>query len=326
MAARATTHPQKTMAATKAMSDNSASIPTVYIIAGPTAVGKTDIAIRLAEKLNTEIVSADSRQCYKGMGIGTAKPSPEELARVKHSFIDEFPVEEHITAADYETMSLLYLKNIFKTHDTAVVCGGTGLYIKALCEGLDEMPAVNEDIAAAVDADYKEEGIAWLQYAVQQEDPLFWQQGETQNPARLMRALVFIRSTGESIIHYQTGEKKTRPYRFVKIALELPREELYARINMRVDKMMDAGLLQEAQALYNKRHLKNLQTVGYSELFDYIDGKYSLEEAVDKIKQHTRNYSKRQLTWFRKDKSFIWLQADGANVVGEILAIKKPLE
>lgn len=296
-------------------------IPTIYIIAGPTAAGKTAIAIALAQKLGTAIVSADSRQCYRGMTIGTAKPTAEELQQVKHYFIDDFPVTHAITAADYEVLALQHLDNIFKDHSTAVVCGGTGLYIKALCEGLDAMPATDEAIINAVESDYQQHGISWLQRAIAQEDPEFYRQGEIQNPARMLRALSFIRTTGTSIVNYRTGTHKERPFRIVKVALDLPREELYARIDKRVDKMMEQGLEAEVRTMLPYRHLKNLQTVGYSELFDYFDGKFTLAEAADKIKQHTRNYAKRQLTWFRKDKTFQWLSANDPDAISKILAL-----
>lgn len=273
---------------------------TLHVICGPTAVGKTAFAINLAQQLNTAIISADSRQCYKEMTIGTAKPSKEELQAVKHYFIDEFSVTEHITAADFERLALGYLEEIFAKSNDAVVCGGTGLYIKALCEGLDEMPAVNEDIDREINEAYKQKGIDWLKDEVQKYDPDFFAEAEQENPARLLRALVFKLSTGESIIHYRSGKKKQRDFKIKKTILELPREELYERINKRVDVMMEMGLLKEVESLYPYKHLKNLQTVGYSELFDYLDGNYSLEEAIDKIKQHTRNYAKRQMTWFRK--------------------------
>lgn len=291
------------------------------MIAGPTAVGKTAISIQLAKKLRTDIVSADSRQCYKEMTIGTAKPSPEELQEVKHYFINSFPVTQSLTAADYETLALGYLDEIFSNNDTAVVCGGTGLYIKALCEGLDEMPDMDAGIAAEADRLYKANGLAWLQQAVQQEDAAYYAQGETQNPARLLRALIFMRSTGKSIIHFQSGVKKERPFRIIKIGLELPREVLYARINARVDSMMQRGLLDEVKQLYPLRHLKNLQTVGYAELFDYLDNKCTLAEAIEKIKQHTRNYAKRQMTWFKKDKEIKWLRGDDTAVVEKIIRL-----
>lgn len=294
---------------------------TAYILAGPTAVGKTAIAIALAKRLGTEIVSADSRQCYREMSVGTAKPSAEELAAIKHHFIDTHSVTTALDAADYETLSLGYLQDIFATHDAVVVCGGTGLYIKALCEGLDTMPAVSDEVVRDVNNEYETRGLQWLQHAVMEEDPDFYKEGEIKNPARLLRALIFKRSVGESIVNYRTGEKKKRDFRIVKVGLELPREVLYERINMRVDKMMQDGLLDEVRNLYSLRSLKNLQTVGYSELFEHIEGLYTLQEAVDKIKQNTRHYAKRQMTWFRKDKEMHWLQADDPLVVDKILAL-----
>ena len=275
----------------------------------------------LARQLGTAIVSADSRQCYKEMTIGTAKPSAAELHAVKHYFIDEFPITVPLNAADYETLALKYLDEIFATHDTAVVCGGTGLYIKALCEGLDEMPETDSDIVMHAEQDYMQHGIGWLQKAVQTEDPEFYKQGEIHNPARMLRALSFIRSTGKSITLYKTQTKKERSFQIVKAGLELPREQLYTRITHRVDVMMEQGLFAEAEKLYPFRHLKNLQTVGYAELFDHIDGKYSLPEAIDKIKQHTRNYAKRQMTWFKKDGEITWFRADDKDVVNKILSL-----
>ena len=295
------------------------SLPIEYVICGPTAVGKTAIAIALAKHLRTSIVSADSRQCYTEMSIGTAKPSPKELAEVKHYFINEFPVTESLSAADYEKLALGYLDEIFKTSGTAVVCGGTGLYIKALCEGLDEMPEADEEMSAEIIEQYKLGGMEWLREAVENEDPAFYESSESENPARLIRALIFKRSTGESILEYRTGEKKPRHFQIVKIGIELPREILYERINKRVDIMMEQGLLDEAKGLYPHKHLKNLQTVGYVELFDYLDGKYSLQEAIAKIKQHTRNYAKRQLTWFRKDQEVKWLNAGDKDIISKIL-------
>lgn len=292
---------------------------TILVIAGPTAVGKTAIAIQLAQHFHTSIISADSRQCYKEMSIGTAKPAQEELNAVKHYFIDEFSVTEHITAADYERLALGYLKELFSENNTAIVCGGTGLYIKALCEGLDEMPDVNKNVEKQINEAYQQNGIEWLQEELQQEDPLFYEQSEKDNPARLLRGLIFKRSTGESILNYKTGNTKRRPFRIIKIVLEMPREVLYKRVNQRVDIMMQDGLEEEARKLYPYRNLKNLQTVGYSELFDYFDGKCTLDEAVDKIKQHTRNYAKRQMTWFRKEKDAVFITVSDEDMIARIL-------
>jgi len=253
------------------------------------------------------------------MSIGTAKPGAEELATVKHYFIDEFPVTESLSAADYEKLALGYLDEIFNISNTSVVCGGTGLYIKALCEGLDDMPQVDEKVSGQVNEQYKLRGMAWLRETVKNEDPAFYESAESENPARLIRALIFKRSTGESILEYRTGEKKPRHFQIVKTGLELPRNILYDRINRRVDIMMEQGLLEEVKGLYPQRHLKNLQTVGYAELFEYLDGTCTLQEAIDKIKQHTRNYAKRQLTWFKKDKEVRWLNADDKDIISKIL-------
>ena len=294
----------------------------VYFIVGPTAVGKTDVALQLAERLGTAIISADSRQCYREMSIGTAKPSLALLHKVKHYFIDEFPVTQALSAADFENLALQYLDDIFKANNSAVVCGGTGLYIKALVEGLDEMPDIGAAIINHTEEEYKTKGLGWLQEAVQQADPGFYETAEIQNPARLLRALSFIRSTGRSINDFRSRVAKQRPFKVVLAGLELPRDLLYERINSRVDQMMAHGLLSEVQGLLPYRQLKTLQTVGYTELFDYLEGNCSLEEAVIKIKQHSRNYAKRQLTWFKKNKNITWFRADDKNLVEKILAMK----
>lgn len=285
--------------------------PTLIVIAGPTASGKTALSIELAKRLQTSIISADSRQCYQGMAIGTAQPSAEELAVVKHYFINQFPATEVQTAASFEKLALGWLEEIFAERDTAIVCGGTGLYIRALCEGLDEMPEVDPSIISLTDAAYKEKGLEWLQESLRKEDPEFAaSSAEWENPARLLRALSFKRATGKSILDFRSGKKKERPFRIIKYALDLPREVLYARINERTKQMMEAGLLDEVRALLPYRHLPPLQTVGYAELFDYLDGKCSLEFAVEKIAQHTRNYAKRQITWFKKDPEMQWLRPE----------------
>lgn len=291
---------------------------TVYVITGPTASGKTDLAVKLAKVLNTAIVSADSRQCYREMNIGTAKPSAALLKEVPHYFVDAFPVTRHITAADFEMLALDYLKTIFKYSDSAVVCGGTGLYIKALCEGLDVMPPVERETALTVNKMYRDKGIEWLKQTLLEEDPEFAETGEMQNPARMIRALIFKRSTGSSIYAFRTGRSKKRPFDILKFAPQIPRETLYQRIDHRVDLMMEEGLLEEARQLYPYRHLKNLQTVGYAELFEHLDGTYDLDTAREKIKQHTRNYAKRQLTWFRKDPSIRWIDFSSPTVLKEI--------
>jgi tRNA dimethylallyltransferase len=286
--------------------------PTLIVIAGPTASGKTALALDLAQRLGTAIISADARQCYQGMAIGSAQPSAEEQAAVKHYFVNQFPVTALQSAASFEKIALDALGEIFAEGRTAIACGGSGLYLRALCEGLDEMPPVDVDIAVSVDAGYREHGIAWLQEALRHEDPAFSDGEALKNPARMMRALSFVRSTGRSILSYRSGRKKQRPFRILKFALDLPREELYARINARTRRMMEAGLPEEARRLLPYRHLPPLQTVGYAELFEHFDGKYTLDAAAEKIAQHTRNYAKRQLTWFRRDAEISWLPAGDA--------------
>jgi tRNA dimethylallyltransferase len=297
-------------------------VKTIYVICGPTAVGKSAVAMELATRLGTAIVSADSRQCYKVMDIGTAKPTVEDRTNIQHYFVAEYPVTQNISAADYETLALGYLDTIFKHHDSAVVCGGTGLYIKALCEGLDAMPAIDVAINKEVNAQYKEQGIAWLQNEMGQHDPAFYASGEIQNPMRMIRALVFKLSTGDSIVNYRTGVRKERPFNIVKVGIELPREQLYSRINARVDSMMEHGLLEEVKSLYAYKALKNLQTVGYTELFDHLDSLCTLEDAVQKIKQNTRHYAKRQMTWFKKDKEVVWMDGNDNDIIERILALK----
>lgn len=286
----------------------------VIIIAGPTASGKTDIAIELAQRFNTDIISADSRQCFKELNIGVAKPSPEQLAAAHHYFINSHSITDNLSAADYERYALDAADKIFAKNNTAIMCGGTGLYIKAFCEGLDAIPETDPAIKDEIAAGFAEGGIEWLQAAIEKEDPLFFEKGESQNPHRLMRALEVRRSTGRSILELQTKLKKERLFEIIKISLDLPRELLYERINHRVDLMMAAGLEEEVRGLLPNKNLNALQTVGYRELFDYFEGKISVSRAIELIKQNTRNYAKRQITWFKKDGEVKWLKPE--DVVG----------
>lgn len=272
----------------------------MILVAGPTAVGKTRKAIELALQYKTEIISADSRQCYREMNIGVARPTPEELAAVPHHFIASHSIHDNLNAAWYEKFALDKVNELFTRHTVVVMVGGTGLYIKAFMEGLDEIPETDPVIRASVIRDYEEKGLHWLQEEVKQNDPVFFTQGENQNPHRLMRALEVVRSTGKSILSFRKGEKAQRPFDIKMLVMDLPRPQLYERIDQRVDEMVNAGLEEEARGLYAFRHLSALQTVGYQEWFDYFDGNTSREEAITLIKQHTRNYAKRQGTWFRK--------------------------
>lgn len=279
---------------------------TCIVIVGPTAVGKTALAIRVAEHFNTAIISADSRQCFREMTIGVAKPSPEELVRVHHYFINSHSIHDEVNAVVFEQYALQSVNQIYASQEVAVMTGGTGLYVKAFCEGLDDMPPVSLTVRERINEQYQQKGLAWLQRQVEENDPLYYSNGEIQNPQRLMRALEVKLATGRSIRSWQQGKKAERPFRIVKIGLELAKEQLHQNIHHRVDVMMQQGLLGEVSALLPVRHLNALQTVGYSELFNYMDGNSTLEEAVAAIKTNTRQYAKRQMTWFRKDADIQW--------------------
>ena len=276
----------------------------IIVIAGPTASGKTDLAIQLAQYFNTEILSADSRQCYQELGVAVAKPNEAQLQSVKHHFINSHSIYDEVSAGEYERFGLAVLDEIFTKNDTAILVGGTGLYIKAICEGIDEMPAIDETIKKEVEADYQKNGLSWLQNEVKITDPDFYAVGETENPMRLMRALTFKLSTQKSILAYRNSTIKKRPFEIEKYVIDIEKAALYKNINDRVEHMLTQGLVTEAEALYPKKHLKNLQTVGYTELFSYFDGNCDLPFAIDKIKQHTRNYAKRQVTWFKNQGQY----------------------
>ena len=284
------------------------AVKTLIVVCGPTAVGETRFAIALAEKLHTEIISADSRQLYKEIPIGTAQPSIEELQRVKHHFVGNLLLEEDYNAGMFERNALKLLENLFQEHDTVVCCGGTGLYIKALCEGLDDVPTANKLIREQLTERLEHEGLETLQCELQNLDPVHFEKMDVQNPQRVIRALEVCLSTGKPFSSFHEGAKKQRPFKIEKIGLELPREELYDRINKRVDLMLEAGWLEEAKSVFDKRDLNALNTVGYKELFTYLANEMTLEEATDKIKINTRRFAKRQLTWFKKDEEVKWFE------------------
>ena len=279
---------------------------TVVIITGPTAVGKSTVAVQLAKHFQTEIISADSRQCFKELNIGVARPSSEELREVQHHFIASHSIREAVTAITFEQYALQKTEALFKQHAIVIMAGGTGLYIKAFCEGLDLIPGIDPAIRQEIIQSYNEKGIAWLQGQLQEKDPLFSQTGEMQNPQRMMRALEVIQSTGQSVLSFRKGERVKRDFNIIKIGLELPMELLKRNLQKRVDAMMEAGLLEEVKQLSTLRNLNALHTVGYAELFDYLEGKITLNKAVEQIKTHTRQYAKRQFTWLRKDKEVNW--------------------
>ncbi len=283
---------------------------TVYIIVGPTAVGKTSFAISLAQHLKTEIISADARQCYAELSIGVARPSLEELSKVPHHFIASHSVNETVNAQVFENYALAKADELFKTHHSAVMVGGTGLYIKAFCEGLDLIPAIDPAIREDIIKQYEKLGLRWLQKEVSVKDPMYWAKGEQQNPQRLMRALEVMLGTGASIVSFQIKNKITRPFNIVKVGLELPREQLYERINQRVISMVENGLETEVRNLLPQNHLNALQTVGYSEWMPYFEGNLSKEKVIENIQQNTRHYAKRQMTWFKKDPEITWHLSD----------------
>ena len=277
---------------------------TCILITGPTAVGKTALAIEIAEHFSTNIISADSRQCYRELNAGVAKPSQAELTAIRHYFIDSHSIHDDLSAADYETYALNAAGEIFGGNDIAVMTGGTGLYIKAFCEGLDEIPAINEKVREDIIQDYNKKGLPFLQESIKKYDQVFYKSGDIQNPQRMIRALEVVLSTGKPISSYQSKQKKQRDFDIIKICLQLPREELYDRINQRVNYMFEAGLLGEVARLAPFKKYNALQTVGYKELFDHLDQKITLVQATELIKQHTRQYAKRQLTWFKKDMEY----------------------
>ena len=288
---------------------------TCIVIVGPTAVGKTSIAVQTALHFQTEIISADSRQCFKELNIGVAKPSAEELQQVKHHFISSHSIQDEMNTAVFEQYALDKAAEIFKHHDVAVVVGGTGLYVKTFCQGIDEVPVVDEKIRKKINADYEWEGLEWLQKEVEKKDPLYYAQGEIKNPHRLLRALEVKLSTGRSIIEYHTQPKKHRDFNIIKIGLELPKEQLHKNINGRVDVVMKSGLLEEVKKLVPHKKLNALQTVGYRELFGHLAGDLKLEDAVEIIKINTRQYAKRQMTWFKKDEEVKWCEPEFGKVM-----------
>ena len=286
--------------------------PTVYIIVGPTAVGKTKYAIALAQKLKTEIISADARQCYQELNIGVARPSNEELTQVKHHFIASHSIQETVNAGTFEQYALAKATELLEKFGSAVMVGGTGLYIKAFVEGMDQIPAIDPAIRNQIQQDLTSKGMDWLQTQVQAKDPAYWaraDQGEQQNTQRLSRALEVLIGTGQSILSFQMQSKKLRSFNIQKIGLEMPREQLYDRINQRVIQMDQMGLEEEVNALLPQFHLNALQTVGYQEWLPYFEGQQTKEAVILAIQQNTRNYAKRQMTWFKKDADINWNQA-----------------
>lgn len=270
-------------------------------------MGKTSFAIKLAQHYNTQIISADSRQCYKELNIGVARPSTEELNLAHHYFIASHSIHQDVNAGVFEKYALQCVDEIFANNKVTVMVGGTGLYVNTFCNGIDEIPEVSTEIRNNIIENYTANGLAWLQEIIQTKDPEFWQTAEQKNPQRLMRALEVIEATGKSINTYKRNTQVERTFNIIKIGLELQREQLINNIGLRVDKMVEDGLIEEVESLIPHQHLNALQTVGYKELFEYFDGKITKQQAIEKIKTSTRQYAKRQMTWFKKDINIKWL-------------------
>lgn len=291
----------------------------LIVIVGPTAVGKTRLAINIARHFQTEIISADSRQIYKELTIGTAKPSDVELREVRHHFINSHSIHDDYDAARFGEEALALITKLFEQNDYVTVCGGSGLYLKALLEGFDDLPEVADEVRDQLIEEFETKGLLWLQNKMRELDPAHFQQIDQKNPVRLMRALEVKIATGKSISDFQTRAKRTHPFSVVKIGLELERAVLYTRIDERVDSMIDSGLFEEAKTLYPFKNLNALQTVGYREIFDYLDGQYDREEAIRLLKRNTRRYAKRQLTWFKRDEDIRWYNpSDGTGIISHI--------
>lgn len=278
----------------------------LIVIAGPTAIGKTELAIKIAKHFQTEIISADSRQFYREMEIGTAKPSSEELAAVKHHFINSLSIKDDFSVGDFEEQGLETLEGIFKNHGFAVLVGGSGLFIKAITEGFDILPKADVELRAELNLLFENEGIRPLQDKLKLLDPEYYKEVDLNNPQRMIRALEVSISSGKPFSSFRSKHHTNRPFKTIKIGLNIDREQLYNRINLRVDQMVKAGLIEEVSSLLPYRALNALNTVGYSEIFDAFDKKISFDQAIENIKQNTRRFAKRQLTWFRKDSGINW--------------------
>jgi len=278
----------------------------LIVIAGPTAIGKTALAITLARHFSTEIISADSRQFFREMSIGTAKPSPEELAAARHHFIDSHSINTFFSTGDFEKQALAALDDIFSRNSLAIMVGGSGLYLDAVTKGLDTLPDTDMQIREQLNTLFDTEGLEPIREQLSSVDPEYYAKVDQSNPQRMIRGLEFFLSTGKRVSTFLTNSSKQRPFNTIKIGLNMERPQLYQRINDRVDLMLANGLLDEVRSLQEYKELNALKTVGYAELFDYLDGQLSFEQAVDKIKQNTRRFAKRQLTWFRRDQEIEW--------------------
>ena len=286
------------------------SAKTLIVITGPTAVGKTQLCLDIARHFDIPIINADSRQIFKELSIGTAKPSAEELQQVRHYFVGTLSLQDYYSASLFESQVMALLGTLFQQRDYALMAGGSMMYIDAVCDGIDDIPTIDDETRATMKRRLAEEGLPRLCEELQRLDPEYYEIVDRQNPKRVVHALEICTMTGRTYTSFRKRDKKERPFRIVKIGLNREREELYQRINARVDKMMQQGLLKEAESVYPLRHLNALNTVGYKELFEYFNGRWSLEEAVERIKGNTRRYARKQLTWYKKDPQIRWFHPD----------------
>lgn len=291
----------------------------LIVIVGATGSGKTDLSIRLAEYYHAPILSTDSRQLYREMSIGTAQPTQEQLQKIEHHFIASLDIQQNFNCGQYEVQSLELLRQLFGQHDTVIAVGGSGLYIRALCEGMDNLPEADPQLREILGRKLDEEGLETLWEELTRLDPAYYAQVDRSNPSRILRALEVCLQTGRPYSELRTGTRHRRDFQIIKIGTEMPRENLYKRIDRRVEQMLADGLEQEARTLYPHKHLNALQTVGYKELFDYFDGLSTREQAVELIKRNTRRYAKRQLTWFRRDAEIHWFAPEQTDQIIEYI-------
>ena len=283
---------------------------TLIVLIGPTGVGKTELSLSIAEHFKTCIVSADSRQLYADLKIGTAAPTPDQLARVPHHFVGTLRLTDYYSAAQYEAEVMVKLEELFQQNDVVVLTGGSMMYVDAICKGIDDIPTVDKETRELMIQRYEEEGLEKLCSELKLLDPEYYQIVDLKNPKRVIHALEICYMTGKTYTSFRTREIKKRPFRIIKIGLTREREELYNRINRRVDEMMEKGLLEEARSVAEYKHLNSLNTVGYKEIFKYIDGEWSLDFAIEKIKQNSRIYSRKQMTWFKRDTEISWFHPE----------------
>lgn len=286
------------------------SKPTLIVLIGPTGIGKTDLSLNIAEHYNTEIISADSRQLYANLKIGTAAPTPEQLARVKHHFVGTLQLTDYYSAAQYEAEVMKKLDELFKKHSVIVLTGGSMMYVDAVCKGIDDIPTVDEETRKTLMQHYENVGLERLCAELKILDPEYYDIVDKKNPKRVIHALEICYMTGQTYTSFRTSQTKERPFNIIKVGLRREREELYARINKRVDIMMEDGLLEEAKSVYQYKDLNSLNTVGYKEMFKYLDGEWELPFAIEKIKQNSRIYSRKQVTWFKRDNDITWFHPD----------------